>query len=228
MDLALDFYNIWLIQADPRWSQHRHQDNWFNICCIYIYIILTISIWIYEHQIHISNQYQYTMRHLFGSVLVKRSKIIVRYCTLLSESHFTENLPRNERSKYALAIMAAWLLRFPFISSNPGGLVVAMHVQSICFFFSCFFFAQRHHIQIAQAVNSMAFSWHPDLNEVCVTCWNRIVRAMFLPCLSCVMTAQKNEVPYRLELLIPWLGLFHILLAWLEEKVSLWLHGLNK
>jgi hypothetical protein len=26
------------------------------------------------------------------------------------------------------------------------------------FFFSCFFFAQRHHIQIAQAVNSMAFS----------------------------------------------------------------------
>ena len=110
-------------------------------------------------------------------------------------------------------ILVAWLWRCTF---------------RVYVFFSCFFFAQRHHIQIAQAVNSMAFSWHPDLNEVCVTCWNRIVRAMFLPCLSCVMTAQKNEVPYRLELLIPWLGLFHILLAWLEEKVSLWLHGLNK
>lgn len=29
---------------------------------------------------------------------------------------------RNERSKYAMATMATWLLRFPFVSSYPGSL----------------------------------------------------------------------------------------------------------
>ena len=152
------------------------------------------------------------MRHLFGSVLVKRSKIIVRsflnlnsrrICQGMSEANTPSPSWRHGcwdfRSSHP--ILVAWLWRCTF---------------RVYVFFSCFFFAQRHHIQIAQAVNSMAFSWHPDLNEVCVTCWNRIVRAMFLPCLSCVMTAQKNEVPYRLELLIPWARLvsYSTCVAW--------------
>ena len=131
MDLALDFYNIWLIQADPRWSQHQHQDNWFNICCIYIYNIYIIYINNIDIDIWTPNPYQqsisvyHIMRHLFGSVLVKRSKIIVRsflnlnsrrICQGMSEANTPSPSWRHGCWDFCSShpILVAWLWRCTF------------------------------------------------------------------------------------------------------------------